>query len=272
MSVVIRSAKVMSEPLVLERARGATLEMSVPPPIAEPEPLSQYAPESSGSAETSFAQMESYESQPDPAVTHAEAPVDIGEPEPEPQTYEDFQRQLGDELERMKQAAHERGYAEGERVAQEKVRAEYAAEIEALKAIVSSLRETLDQQIDGVGDIAAEVAFEAVTRMLGDGYVDRSGAAAVVREVVRHAKDRSRLVIRVHPDDHEAVSACAEDVVRGLSSGGVDVVADDRVSLGGCLLETPAGNLDGRLEIQMQQFRDALVSARLRRDGVEGEA
>jgi flagellar biosynthesis/type III secretory pathway protein FliH len=40
------------------------------------------------------------------------------------------------------------------------------------------------------------------------------------------------------------------------------LLSDDRVLLGGCLIETSGGTLDGRLETQMQQLRDTLLAAR----------
>jgi flagellar assembly protein FliH len=179
-------------------------------------------------------------------------------------SYEEYEHRLGEKLEQMKQTAIEQGHAEGLQAAQDEVRAEYAAELDGLRALIQSARSTFDRQLDGVTEIAAEIVFEAVTKIIGNTYAEQQGVVAVVREVVRHAKDRSRLVIRVNPRDLAILNACITDMASGMSADNVDVVADDRVDMGGCLLETPAGNLDGRLEIQLQQLRDSLVNARLR--------
>lgn len=186
-------------------------------------------------------------------------------------TYEDHERRLGEKLAHMQQEASKRGYAEGLQAAQDKVQAEYAAEIEALRALIVSAQSALNQQLDGVMDAAAEIVYAAVVKILGRAYADQAGVVAVVREVVNHAKERNHLVIRVHPGDLEVVRACAADIAQGACAGNIEIAPDDRVVLGGCLLETPAGTLDGRLEIQLQQLRDTLVHARLRHaDGTIG--
>jgi flagellar biosynthesis/type III secretory pathway protein FliH len=39
-------------------------------------------------------------------------------------------------------------------------------------------------------------------------------------------------------------------------------VPDERVALGGCLIDSPGGTLDGRLETQLQRLREVLVATR----------
>ena len=41
----------------------------------------------------------------------------------------------------------------------------------------------------------------------------------------------------------------------------LELVADERVELGGCLIETDGGTLDGRLETQLKRLRDTLLDA-----------
>ena len=266
MSTLIRDAKFGKQPLVLERVRSAVLANpnnvignaiinSINPLAARPDHLPSEARHN--------PHVEIDESG---VITVYTAPKTIATPVvpmPVP-TYEDHERTLGEKLERMKQEASERGYAEGLQAVQDKVQAEYAAEIEGLRALILSARSAMDQQLDGIMDAAAEIVFEAVAKIIGHVCAEQEGIVAVVREVVHHAKERSRLVIRVNPGDLEVVRACAADIASGTSAGNVDIVPDDRVVLGGCLLETPAGTLDGRLEIQLQQLRDTLIHARLR--------
>jgi flagellar assembly protein FliH len=127
------------------------------------------------------------------------------------------------------------------------------------------MRIAFERDLDGLAEIGAEIAFEAVTRIIGRSYLDHEGITAVVREVIGHAKDRSRLVIRVSPADYHELIETRESLTENGNSRSIEILADDRVELGGCLLETPAGNLDGRLEVQLQQLRDTLLNARLRR-------
>lgn len=266
MSTLIRDAKFEKQPLVLERAQPAVL--ANPNNVIGNAIINSISPLATRSDDLLSEARHNPHVEIDESgvITVYTAPKTIATPVvpmPVP-TYEDHERTLGEKLERMKQEASERGYAEGLQAAQDKVQAEYAAEIEGLRALILSARSAMDQQLDGIMDAAAEIVFEAVAKIIGRVCAEQEGIAAVVREVVHHAKERSRLVIRVNPGDLEVVRACAADIASGTSAGNVDIVPDDRVVLGGCLLETPAGTLDGRLEIQLQQLRDTLVHARLR--------
>jgi len=47
----------------------------------------------------------------------------------------------------------------------------------------------------------------------------------------------------------------------------IEIFPDERVSIGGCLLEAGGGTLDARLEVQLRQLLDTLTRAR----GAQGE-
>jgi flagellar assembly protein FliH len=181
------------------------------------------------------------------------------------QTYEDFREQFNEELTQQRTEAVKQGYNEGLQAGRETAMQETAQSREQLSALIAGMRAEYERDLDGIAEIGAEIVFEAVTRIIGSSYLDRNGIAAVVREVISHAKDRSRLVIRVSPADYQELKTAHEMFTENGDRQKVEILADDRVELGGCLLETPAGNLDGRLEVQLQQLRDTLLSARLHR-------
>jgi flagellar biosynthesis/type III secretory pathway protein FliH len=61
-------------------------------------------------------------------------------------------------------------------------------------------------------------------------------------------------VLRVSPRDHP--------VLQAQFGAELDVVADERVAAGGCLIETTGGTLDARLEIQLRRLLDTLTRVR----------
>jgi flagellar assembly protein FliH len=180
-------------------------------------------------------------------------------------SYKEYFEKFNDELSQLRTEAAEQGHREGLEAGREEALQEMAQGRKQLAALISKLGFEYERDLDGIAEIGAEIVFEAVTRIIGSSYIDRAGVTAVVREVIGHAKDRSRLVIRVSPSDYQEVRAAHEEFVEAGNSQMVEILADHRVELGGCLLETPAGNLDGRLEVQLQQLRDTLLSARLHR-------
>jgi flagellar assembly protein FliH len=182
-----------------------------------------------------------------------------------PPTMDELRDMFSEELRSLREQVAEQGYAEGLKTGRAEAKQQYSDSVARLERVVVMLGDSLHKGIDGLTEIGAEVVFEAVTKIIGRSYIDRSGVTDVVKEVIRQAKDRSRLLIRVNPDDYRELMGEREPLIEGLNAQHVEFAADDRVDLGGCLLETPSGNLDGRLEIQLQQLRDTLLSARHRR-------
>lgn len=278
MNPLIRSAKLSKQPLVLGRARRPGDHVPDFEDAAKPDTDAALLPEPQNERPTARLSVASADHAADHAIDLHPSFYAVGiSPPGEPiapggeavSFDEELQRRREkdeEELAQLRQAAVEQGHAEGAEAARRQVQAEHAAELESLRSLIQSARTAMEQQLDGLADIGAEIVFEAVAKIIGASYADRQGVIAVVREVIRHAKDRSRLVIRVNPGDHPILAACADDIGAGMNSGQIEIVADDRVVLGGCLLETPAGSLDGRLEIQMQLLRDALLGAKARRN------
>lgn len=167
---------------------------------------------------------------------------------------------LQTELEQAREEGQRCGYQEGYRMGQDCGESMYQEQITALRAVVTAAETMLAQGIQGLEDTAVEVVFEATCKILGANMIDREGVMAVVKQVISHARERERLSIRVSPADFKVLSPCQNELFAGMVE--CELLADERVALGGCLLEAAGGNLDGRLETQLQQFREVLLSAR----------
>jgi flagellar assembly protein FliH len=182
---------------------------------------------------------------------------------PPPMTHDEFEQSLGERLDAMRREAREQGLREGRERGYADARKEESAQLEAMAALVRGARDSLKHGIEGLSELGAEIVFEAVLKMVGQIGTDREGITAIIRQVIHGAKDRSRLFVRVRKADLEWIVTHRNDLLEGLDAGNVEFVADDRVTLGGCILETPVGNLDGRLETQLASLRDILLSTKL---------
>lgn len=202
------------------------------------------------------AAMESWIATENPSLVAAESLVE---------NQKDHAEILKREIELAQREGKEQGYREGYEVGFSQGQAEYEERVSRLESVIAAANNALEQGIEGVEDAAVEIVYMAVCKILGAALTERDGVAAVVRQVIALSKDREKLVIRVSPSDFDLLkdmkTGLMHDVV--IANGGL--LPDDRVVLGGCLLETAGGNLDGRLEIQLDQFREALLSARTRR-------
>ncbi len=111
-------------------------------------------------------------------------------------------------------------------------------------------------------DMALGIAFAALCKILGSAAVTREGIQAIVRQTATQLRTTERVVVRLHAVDlallheHGALDATLP------SGGAVSWVADSAVVLGGCVIASDGGELDARLETQIERLRTALVAAR----------
>jgi flagellar assembly protein FliH len=186
-------------------------------------------------------------------------------------TYEEYKQRLGLELDVLRQQAIASGKEEGLKLAWQTAEEHYRRQLETLRALMESVRDARQRYVEDIGDEAVEIVFVAVSRILGAGFATREVAVAAVQEAIRSCKERGRMLVKVAPEDFKVLNAQRRELLEVGSASEVELVADEQVKWGGCLLEGTSGNLDARLETQLQRLRDTLLNARAQWNG-PGEA
>jgi flagellar assembly protein FliH len=128
----------------------------------------------------------------------------------------------------------------------------------------------LAARLSAAEDDMIALCHAAVCRILGDALATRAGAAQAVRtgieQWLRASEQQSRdgMVVHVHPADLDAMKS--DDVFarwlvqQGLR--GVQWQAHEDVRLGGCIVHGQDGDLDARLETQLEILADQLRRSR----------
>lgn len=185
----------------------------------------------------------------------------------DPEAQRAWQQRAEQELlaarQREERAGHAAGHAKGLAEAQ----GLHKDKLQHLDQLIENAGRSFTAQVDGLEDIAVGIAFESLVKLLGDALVTREGVQAVVSQVLERTKQQEKLVVRLSPNDFYLLLQQRSDTTPLLTQQGVELVPDDRIELGGCLVETSAGSLDARLETQMLALRQVLLRARSERGG-----
>lgn len=167
-----------------------------------------------------------------------------------------------EQREKERHAALERAQAEGYAAGVAQAEARHAAQAAELGALLTSAHAAIEAVTADAEDVIVEIAYESVCKILGDALCRREGVVAVVRTILQGLRERERLLIRVAPSDLALLESGRKEIFPKGDNALIELVGDERVNLGGCLVETAGGTLDGRLETQMQRLRETLLSAR----------
>jgi flagellar biosynthesis/type III secretory pathway protein FliH len=177
--------------------------------------------------------------------------VEQGPPPPEP---DDF-----DAVADAERRGHAEGLAAGRALAE--------AELEPLRAALRAAAAALGGARDEVVAVAESRAIELAVLLAGKILatsleLEPEGLLSVVEGALRHLADADEVVLEVNPAD----VALLQGEIGSLdaSVGGpksIVVVAERRVGRGGCVVRTREGEIDARVETQLERAGELLRGA-----------
>ena len=163
------------------------------------------------------------------------------------------------EAEQLRQAALDEGYATGRAEALESL-------APALQALSSAVEEMRAQQAATAVELerrAVELGLALAQKVLvGALSVEPERVLDSVQGALRGIVERERVIVLVHPDDLEIVRGAADELKATL--GGIEhcvIEAERRVARGGCIVRTPVGDVDARIETKLERASEVVASA-----------
>lgn len=180
-------------------------------------------------------------------------------PRSEAQEVMDVLAEARAEAEHLRETARAEGFAAG--------RADALAALEpALAALTQAIEDVHTQQ----AEMAAELERRAVE--LGLALAQKVVAGALkaqpervvdaVTGALRGIVDRERVTVLVNPDDLDIVREAMDGLKASL--GGIEhcvVEAERRVARGGCVVRTPVGDVDARVETKLERAGEVVATA-----------
>ena len=173
---------------------------------------------------------------------------------------EEIIAKANEEAEQIKKEAHDKGYGEGiydGKQAAEKelfthrneLEAEYAAKKEALEAEYAQLKKNLEPELV---DTMLEV-FKRVTKVFAEDKDDL--ILTLVNSVMKNAELSREFTIRVSEEEYGYIDA-NRDLIYGSASPDyhIEIVKDNKIERGHCIIETDAGVFDCSLDIQLKNL------------------
>lgn len=154
--------------------------------------------------------------------------------------------------------AAERGYEDGFDRGLEAAKREYDVRLQTLAGLIERCEAEIELRLQRLDDEWLELVFVAVTRVLGDALSSRAGVEAIVRQVIEQQRDEDLpLTVRVCARDWELLG----DEGRAVLTRGRPMLwrVDEKIEMGGCIVDGGRGTLDGRLETQLAKVKQVLL-------------
>jgi flagellar assembly protein FliH len=166
---------------------------------------------------------------------------------------------------RERERARTDGYAEG--LAEAKIDTGNARDHERkqhqeqLARALSALERAHQAALSTVESSVGEIAFAAVSRLVNEKAASREFVLGLVEITCAELRADSVATARLHPRDIAALGDLSPDGSLRIQSLNLNVVADDSLALGGCVIDAGSGRYDGALESQLRRLHAVLTGA-----------
>jgi flagellar assembly protein FliH len=128
----------------------------------------------------------------------------------------------------------------------------YSASVAKLQKSAKEFESALEGIKGELISAAVDIAKEVIKIELGDNSSEV--AKTLAKELIKELQSASKVVLRVNPKDHGAIS----QAVGSLSH--VEVVSDAAISLGGVIAISDAGNIDAQIAKRFERVKKAALS------------
>lgn len=174
-------------------------------------------------------------------------------------------------LKKTRKEGYDAGYADGKEDGIKDGKASIERELadivrqandKAQKTIRDAKEQTAEYFIRAEDDIV-KVVMMAIDKILPQHFIDVPQVILpVVREAIRHVRDQKEIKVHVEPDSYDLVLMARSEFQSMLTDGTaiIEVISDEALKPGDCVIETPNGGVDARLSTQLDLMKSAVES------------
>lgn len=128
----------------------------------------------------------------------------------------------------------------------------YSASVAKLEGSAKEFESALEGIKEELVSAALDIAKEVIKIELQEN--SKKVAFTLAKELIKELQSASKVVLRVNPKDHGAISQAVGSLAH------VEVVSDGAVSLGGVIAISDAGNIDAQISKRFERVKRAALS------------
>lgn len=152
------------------------------------------------------------------------------------------------------------GYTHGVKKGSDDTAAKYEQQITALQekvtGFIGEFERSRHEQFENIDHVLLKLVFEIAKKIINcEVTTNREYVLSVIKRAVYYIGDKERLIVRVAPQDFEIVSG-RKDFWLPVTERVKEIIIenDDRITQGGCIIESNSGTVDARIGVQFKEL------------------
>jgi flagellar assembly protein FliH len=169
-----------------------------------------------------------------------------------------------EQAETIAQSAREQGFEAGYADGIERAEKAIAERLALAESLVAQAKAAREEAIASAEHDLVELAFTVAEKVIRQRVVaDPDATVGVLEHALRKAYVRDGLTVLCNPADLERLAGSNERLQARVGSlSGLSLIGDRRISPGGVVVRTDAGDIDATIESQLDKLRDTLFDDR----------
>jgi flagellar assembly protein FliH len=171
----------------------------------------------------------------------------------------DFLKATRQKAQEIESIAYDEGFAQGKKDGEELGRRQYEAKGQRLEKTVQALQEK-GRELLGVYEAQmVQLCLEVAKCVVHQEIQTRPETVLeCIRAAMGHVIEGSRMSVHLNPKDADLVGEMIETDIRITGNHAVDIIPDNKIDHGGCLIETEFGLVDATAKTKWQTVSDAI--------------
>ena len=176
---------------------------------------------------------------------------------------EDILREAQEKASALEREAYEKGFAQGEKDGVELGQRKALKLVENIENVLRSMDSLRQEILANYEREIVELVFAITKKVIHrDIRSDDAAIEGTVLSALKLAAEKSKATLRVNPEDFDYVEELRPEFFTAVKElKALTVTSDPSITRGGCLLESPYGDVDARVETQLDKIHQCLEQA-----------
>ncbi|MDD7805822.1 MAG: HrpE/YscL family type III secretion apparatus protein [Endozoicomonas sp. (ex Botrylloides leachii)] len=151
---------------------------------------------------------------------------------------------IAEQAREMYQKEKQRGYEDG----LDESKAEQAEQM--LKVVSRTIN-----YLSSIEKAMTDILFSGVKKIIND-FDEEALVVGLIKNALKHVRNEKQVTIRIPPSQYNMVQARISDILENYEGVSfIELVADQRLSTGDCIMESEIGIVETSVDIQLQALK-----------------
>jgi flagellar assembly protein FliH len=186
-----------------------------------------------------------------------------GKPENAAGSYKQNEPTAEEKMVLLEKEAYEKGFAQGEKDGFELGETKANKVTENIENLLDDMTRLKSRLVKRYEKDILETIFAIAKKVIHTHMqMEETAVRDTILEALKLTTEKRDIILKINPEDFEFVEKLRPELFsRHMNVKSIAITSDPTITRGGCLLETPSGDVDASIETQLDSLHQSLKDA-----------